>query len=533
MSLEQKLSNLTKNIENKKRQEAKELEEMELGPVRSKIKELEDKKYLLELIKGSLNLKSGERIMSDSYNKYTGIGMGEYSNETKANLEKEIAKLDSLIIKNKEALAGLNINNREELVDNFKDDEEASEVHDYLNAKDRNEDLNNRDESLKEKLKTLDVPINNDNFSYSSAEKTIDEKLGGLDNEIFKEKLKTPEGKIEAIESLSLELEKLLPATGLIKDDNTTYRFSFDNRQNKIYFINNEAKINKGSYIHLLPDFFSFPDDRKLSEVESKYGEDVIKGAIKKAYFDKIEKSFGEFNKSKDKDYFANKHLDINTIKNNVHKKIEEIIDFNLKIVEINKEVKNQNFCSNHTYLENELSKIEENKKDAIRILGELARIESELSGEDLILNGVTINVLSVGKEIEEQKNKIKKEEINLKNKENEIHNRKKGFFETEKKWRDDLRILNEDFNKLKSKIDAMSREEMNELYKRYYIYIPTKDYSDTKRIVEAQKDLKGKPDEVFKNLREELQGIIDKKAPESIVKLNKEYKEMEEKLYS
>jgi hypothetical protein len=536
MSLEQKLSSLTKNIEDKKNQEIKSLEEKELGPIRSKIKELEDKKYLLELIKGSLNLKSGERIMSDNYNKYTGVGMSEYSNETKVNLEKEITKLDNLIIKNKEALESLGINNRQELVDNFKDDPDATEVHSYLDAENKKIDLNKSDESLKEKLKNLGFEINDKEFSYESAEKGIEKNLGSLENDIYQEKLKTPEGKKEAIESLSLELEKLLPTTELVKDSFGNYQIPFHSRSNNgngIKILGEEAKLNKGEYFYLLPDFYSFPDGRKLSDIESKYGEEVIEGAIKKAYFNKVEKSFGEFSKSKDGDYFANKHKNIDTIKNNVHKKIEEMVDFGLKIVEINKEVKNQNFCPNHTYLEQELSKIEENKKDAIALMNEITRIESDLSGEDLTLNGVTINVLSVDKEIEEQNNKIKKEEINLKNKDDERHNRKKGFFETEKKWRDDLHILDEDFNKLKSKIEKMGREEMNELYKRYYIYIPTKDYSDTKRIVESQQNIKGKSDEIFKDLKLKLAEVIDKKAPESIVKLNKEYKEIQEKLYS
>ncbi len=530
MSLEQKLSFLTRDIEEKKIQEAKEAEEKELGPIRSKIKELEDKKHFLELIKGSLSLKSGEIL---EHNKYTGIGMTEYSSKTNENLEKEIKKLDNLIIKHKEALENLDINSREELVDKFKDDEDSIEVQDYLGAKDKKEELNKSDDILQERLKKFDIDVNKENFSYSSTEKKIDEKLGVLDDALFQEKIKTPEGREEAIKNLSTELEKILPDTELSKNNFNNYDFSFSNSQtNKIHIINEEAKMDEGRYIYLLPDFFHFPDNKELKKMESRYGADIIKESIKTAYLNKTEKTFEEFSKSSNKDYFDNKNLRTETIKSNISKKIDQLIDFSLKMKEINREVVDQKFCQNYTYLEGEFRKIEENKKDALELIGQITKIESELPNEEVILEGKTIKVPSFIKNFEKLKEDLISENKNLDDKKTEIKGRVKGFWESEEKWKKAVSELEKEYDVLEGKIDKMRKEDYINLHDKSYINIPSKEYSDTENILKAEHQ-KGKPSEIFNELMEKLSGVIDKKSPESIVRLYKEYKEMEDKLYS
>ena len=58
MSLEEKLSNLSEKLQEKKTEEIRESQEKEFEPIRSIIKELENQKSQIELVKDSLELKS-------------------------------------------------------------------------------------------------------------------------------------------------------------------------------------------------------------------------------------------------------------------------------------------------------------------------------------------------------------------------------------------------------------------------------------------------------------------------------------------
>ena len=77
MSLQEKLSKLSQNLQETNTEEGKKSQEKELEPIRLRIKELENQKSQIELIKGSLELKSDEK---------TGKGMREHSIETESKI---------------------------------------------------------------------------------------------------------------------------------------------------------------------------------------------------------------------------------------------------------------------------------------------------------------------------------------------------------------------------------------------------------------------------------------------------------------
>ena len=91
MSLEDKLKEVSENLKKSKEQKKIEAQEEELKPVRARIKELENIKYQLELVEGSLRLKS------DSQGKdKIGKGMREHSAETEQLAKEKFSKLQKL-----------------------------------------------------------------------------------------------------------------------------------------------------------------------------------------------------------------------------------------------------------------------------------------------------------------------------------------------------------------------------------------------------------------------------------------------------
>ncbi len=211
MSLQEKLSKISQNLQETKAEAEKKAQEKELEPIRARIKELENQKNQLDLVKGSLELKS---------DKDTGKGMKEYSKETEEQVKKESTRLDTLTEKNKEALQTMGVENQDQLIDNPEFAEET-EVVSYKKAKEQGEGLKMSDASLQEKLKTLGVNIDAESFSYDSAERALTEKLQSVEGELLQEKLKTPEGKEEAIEMLSKNLEKNIPQASFSKNEKT------------------------------------------------------------------------------------------------------------------------------------------------------------------------------------------------------------------------------------------------------------------------------------------------------------------------
>jgi hypothetical protein len=301
MSLSKKIEELSEQARFKNEQSEKEDKEKELGPVRDKIKILEDQKYLLELIKGSLDLKSGNG---------NGIGMKEYSVELKKDFDNKENIIKAIINNpsNKEGLNGLGIKvgddleenennfneNVKKLIDIYKEDEEATEVRDLLDAQNKKDDLIDSNNALKEKLKSTGINIDENNFSYNSVGDSLSGKLTSIESEILVEKLKTPEGREEAIDMIAKSLEKTLPNMVLLQNTATKdYTLQIGYAEISV----NDRKGYSGiSLNEKTTRFINSRNQRflpeNINELEIKYGKEVIKEAIKKVYLKEVDKDF-------------------------------------------------------------------------------------------------------------------------------------------------------------------------------------------------------------------------------------------------
>jgi hypothetical protein len=698
MSLQEKLSKISQNLQETKAETEKKTQEKELEPIRLRIKELENQKNQLDLVKGSLELKSSDK---------TGKGMREYSKETDEQAKKESTRLDTLIDKNKEALQTMGVENKDQLVENSEFAEEP-EVVSYKKAKEETTSLQMSDSALKEKLKTLGVDTDVENFSYDSAEKSLAEKLQSVEGELLQEKLKTPEGKEEAIEALSKNLEKNIAQVNFSKDGKTGAEvLSLNRGDSKITISGEKTKFEGWRNAKLLPD--------EMSALEKTYGAEVLKEAVRKAYENKIQNSFDESDKenknidkalkedleraSPEKGAEANKafrefqnlanifkttlkekaeelkakgvdfnpnyvqnyggdyekyamlgeydtdnqlveqtmrnsqtyppRLNFDALKEYTEKRIEQIkeltedikkletqddinkftrgensgigkahknilytkfdgvkrpqyyaneqsweqtkvkglmqfksyeeasayfkkkslerettkqklvqsletgIEAQQKGKELRKEIETQNFGGGVNDVENEVSRIEKNKQEALTLMSELIKLESELPNEEVILNGSEIKVPSVGKQLEQLRKDRETEEQNLKNLKQKIsnHESNKPKLFGKDKWEKDLSDLKQEQKDLEEKIRKMSNEDYSALSKKYTFRIPTQQYSNVEKLVNEQKYVQGNSKEIFNNLRTQLNEVISRKAPESVITLNKEYKDLEKKL--
>lgn len=698
MSLQEKLSKISQNLQETKAETEKKTQEKELEPIRLQIKELENQKNQLDLVKGSLELKSSEK---------TGKGMKEYSKETEEQAKKESTRLDTLIDKNKDALQTMGVENKDQLVENSEFAEEP-EVVSYKKAKEETTNLEMSDSALKEKLKTLGVNVDAENFSYDSAEKALAEKIQSVESELLQEKLKTPEGKEEAIEALSKNLEKNIAQVNFSKDGKTGAEvLSLNRGESKITISGEKTKFEGWSRAKLLPD--------EMSVLEKTYGADVLKEAVRKAYENKIQNSFDESDKenknidkalkedleraSPEKGAEANKafrefqnlanifkttlkekaeelkakgvdfnpnyvqnyggdyekyamlgeydtdnqlveqtmrnsqtyppRLNFDALKEYTEKRIEQIkeltedikkleteedvsrftrgeksgigkahknilytkfdgvkrpqyyaneqsweqtkvkglmqfksyeeasayfkkkslerettkqklvqsletgIEAQQKGKELRKEIETQNFSGGINDVENEVSRIEKNKQEALTLMSELIKLESELPNEEVILNGSEIKVPSIGKQLEQLRKDRETEEQNLKNLKQKVsnHESNKPKLFGKDKWEKDLSDLKQEQKDLEEKIRKMGNEDYSALSRKYTFRIPTQQYSNVEKLVNEQKYVQGNSKEIFNNLRTQLNEVISRKAPESVITLNKEYKDLEKKL--
>lgn len=536
MSLKEKLSKISQNLQETKAEKEKKAQEEELKPIRLRIKELENQKFQLDLVKGSLELKSGKLESGEKI----GKGMREYSKETKEQDKKESTRLDTLMDENKEALQSMGVENKDQLIENPEFAEEP-EVVSYKKAKGEVADLEMSDSALKEKLKTLGVNIDEENFSYDSAEKALAEKLQLLEGELLQEKLKTPEGKKEAIEVLSKDLEKSIPQIPFSKDEKSgaqTFNFfnlKYGDYEGKITIQGEKTKFEGWKRTKLLPE--------EITVLEKTYGKDVVKGALLKAYENRTDIAFEDFDKRTkniDKDIKADlertspeKNAERESVKKEMLQVVETAIDAKMKAKELLEEIETQNFGGGIYDVENEVSRIEENKKDALVLMGELTKLESELPEKLVILDGNEIIVPSVKEQLDQLRKNRETEEQKLKNKKQEIYKQESNGPKLfgKNKWEKNLANLKKEKEVLEKEINKMQNQDYDALYKKYAFRIPTKQYSEVENLVKGQKNIQGSPSEVLGVLKAQLNEIINQKVPSSVINLYKEYKDLEKKL--
>lgn len=522
MSLENKLSQISNQIRENKENESKKLQEENLEPIRLNIKELEKTKFQLELILDSLKLKSG---------KDSGIGMREYSTKTENEFKEENIRLDKLIDKNQETLKTIGVENKDQLLENsdFSGDEE---IISYKKSKGQKENLELSDSVLKERLLSLGMTINQENFSYDLAEKMLQEKIEQVNKELALEKAKTPEGKEELKEELLQYFNKEIPSFSFSKAKNFDHynkNYVLDlGRYNRIEF--DENRIIKGD----TPGSFSTGEWEKIEE---KYPYDVIREAMEEAFEKKVGSSSYSYDLSGSHD---RETKELKEYKEMIQLKFlpmaKNMIDIKFRNNELRYKAKIQGLGNNIGSIkdvENIIKNLESDKKEAERILGEIIRIETELPNEGVILSGTYIEVPSVLKEYNEFRKETDEKIKRLKDVIWEIQkletNKPKLF--GKEKWNISLNKLIQEKGELEKRTDSKwTQEENNKLYEKACFYIPTKEYSKIEKIIKEQPKTQGNSKEIFNGLKVKLNDIANKEIPESALKLYEEFSDLIEK---
>lgn len=320
MSLKEKLGGLSKILEEQKKTKEKSEEDKRLEPIRVNIKNLESSRKNLALVKGSLDFKApskSEKINKKIKTKFGEInvltnkeasGMQDYLEQTDTKIKSKSGEIDTLILENKEALKELGIEDRDQLAVHPEFVEEP-EVIEYHKALEQGEGLKMSDAKLKEKLITLGVEFDAENFSYESASQAVEKKIVDIDKELIVEKLKTPEGKEEVINNLAEEFKKSTGklelhsfsgspdksmAMGYEKDrPDYSYGFGTDQRNFSVNFKDEKAKVTDWYNLKLIPDNFK--------DIEAAYGEDIAREALEKTYQNKVHENFSRWDETGDK----------------------------------------------------------------------------------------------------------------------------------------------------------------------------------------------------------------------------------------
>lgn len=294
MSLAEKISNISGAIKEEKISEMESKQNEALEPVRAKIKDLEKKKFNLEMLKNSLDYK---REKNDD-----GLGMKEYSSQVSGAKEKHAKKLEKIIVDNPEAMEKLEVKDINDLVDNEELNKEE-EIVNYKESVKENEGLQLSDEQLKKRLADLGVEMGEEDFSYELASQKIDNSLEELNNELAIEQLKTPEGRNEVINNLAedfsasskdiynLSLEKnnqqKKGSLGEVPDYfvgiNLKDKKEYQGKKVEIEILKDQAVIPGYSGLKLLPSNFQ--------ENVDKFGLDVAQEALLLTYEGKLDSS--------------------------------------------------------------------------------------------------------------------------------------------------------------------------------------------------------------------------------------------------
>lgn len=295
MALADKLSQMTEQLQEQKSQEAILAQQQELAPIRAKIKELEVRKNQLDLIKGSLEVQPVRiRDYAADENDVVVPGTRQYDTITKNESEKTTKTLDDLIKANAEALKTKNIENIHDLIGD-EDFAQEEEVVSYKQAAKSSEDLKARNALLHRRLDVLGIHIPIEDFSYDVAETAIAEKMKSIDDELVQEKIKTPEGRKAAVETLAKDLENVIPNLLVGKDENSnahTLAFGYSDSKVVVFGENNKnVKFEGWSRASLVSEDFA--------NFEKKYNPEILQEALNTAYKNKIEKSFKDFEKNK------------------------------------------------------------------------------------------------------------------------------------------------------------------------------------------------------------------------------------------
>lgn len=539
MSLKEKLTVLSQNLETEKNNKEKAEEEELLKPTREKIKNLELSLRDLDLIKNSLEFKGDE-------NQKDAIGMQDYAKNTNQNIEAKSSEINDLILENQEVLKKLGVENEEQLVSSpeFATD---SEVIEYHKAKEQGEDLKISDTKLKERLMDLGVEFDAENFSYELAIPAIDKKIKETALELNQERIKTPEGKELVLDNLAKEFEektKKLKLNSISERDKSIdsdlekkqpdYSYYFETERNNfsIEFKDEKKEVYNWHILKLIPDNFK--------DMEAAYGEEIAREALEKAYQNQINNIFSE------SDNHLEENENISDRENKISETIVNVVKAELtkrKIAQKLKEDENYKDYPDKNdpiyYLERKIEEIGREKEIANKFLQKIETLQlelsqkSEIAEENLIFKDRDLVIPSIRKAYEDLRENLSLKEKELEEKEREIarHKENQPKIFGKKTWQKELDELEKEAVIIKNQYEKLKGEDLSLLWKKAHYFMDEKSlFSSTGKIIKEY-SAEGKITEIFNELKDKLTEISNTNLSPEIMSDYVEYEALEKKI--
>lgn len=489
-SIEEKLSRINEGIKAKKEKESKKIEKEDLESVRLRIKNLEKTKSQLELILGSLELRSGNE---------TGIGMREYSSKIERDFKDKGKKLDKLVVDYKEALETLGVKGKKDLLEN-PDFAEDREIADYKETKKQKEELALSDFDLRNKLRELgvQVQIGKEEFTYDLAKLALEEKIEDIKDQLAKERENTPEGKEELKKELSEYFHKKIP------------QFEFKHKKGDYFMTTDLKNTIFGSFSH---EDWERIENRYPYEMIREVTQESLEKGVKEASIMKI--GFKNGTEELEREFLP----EAKRITNEILKESE----YRHRAKKLGVE----GYDIDH--LGKLIKRTESDRRKAEFTIRTIDKIRNQYHEEDeIFISGRQINSTLARKkherfveETEEKRRELERVNLELE----ELRHNKPNLFRKQK-WASKLDDLWKKKENLEEETDQYwTGKEEAKLKNNMFFELELPDQIEEK-IKKGEIRAAGKPDEVFQELKEELSQIVNKKLSEEIIDFYNEFKD-------
>jgi len=537
MTLDEKLSQIAQERAAKTAHEQQVKQDEALKPVQARIKEIEAVRLRLDIIKGSLEIKSDAPDKSQK-----GKGMKEHAVETASSIAEQSGHLDSLVRRHSDTLKTLGVESQEQLMSHPEFGEEA-EVLAYKKAVAQGEGLKEAEGALKQRLASLGVSVDAGSLSYEAVEKAVGKKLQEVEVELRKEKLKTPEGRAEVIAELAKTFER--DTSNMTVRGNLPTRLAFDelvfdrtsNPQSRLDFTyEGRTRFVDWSSAPLLPD--------NSANVGEKYGWDVLQEAVTKAYAARLGAIFAANNEKAGRGSgLGNDGKQLKAEQDKI-KGVLELLKLAISAQVIRAQVSEiqtsdgKQFARDINEAKERIARLNTEGEEARKKIADLARREGALAqGQQVVKtrDNMVLSVPSIEREVEQMEAELGKEKPILVNISGQIwtHKNKEPRIFGKKEWQTQLDALRRLETASKDKIADLEKK-LPILRDRRQIRLAKDIYSISHYGVDrliADQELSGTKEEVFGQLRVVLNETANRKPPESIVKLLADYEALAAKL--
>lgn len=344
-------------------------------------------------------------------------------------------------------------------------------------------------DSKSEELKGQGVEFNvNYSPTQSSQQiKEISQDLESRNNNIF------PRYNVEAISAIAKRhVGKIDEALNLVKDIN-------DEESSKAFLKNAEIR-----------DYLRSSGNKFANKYEDYFGENIPEDISSNEYKDLSTK----FNSYEEAAAYHDKEIsELESVKEKLINKLAEVVDYKVTEFEL-KSQHGQNTDLRSMEYEDRRNKNE--REDAKNILLEIAKLEAKLpQNEDLKVSGSRIEILSKIDEYTKVSQERKEKEEYLSEKKLELRRQKNSEPWLGKgKWRDKISEIEKEIVDSEEEIVSL-KSKYDKLVKEAYHYIDPEKLSFTES-KNALKDYygKGKSEEAFHGLKEQLNKLAKKDLP-------------------